>query len=151
MPGYRIHSTFRRVGKKSNFAFLYARSLETTRYVKLSINARIVSLKMTITQLCPIDWGCRIHRLLLCRGVRPHHTNECPVYDTIQSDRGVPVMPVPWGMRSSPSLPSLLGPFWLGVVALDMVLSMGQTELNRSFESLLFLHLNCIFMLNRIV
>ena len=27
---------------------------------------------------CPIDWGCRIQRLLLCRGVRPL-PNECPV------------------------------------------------------------------------
>ena len=25
---------------------------------------------------CPVGWGCRIHRLLLCRGVRP--PNECP-------------------------------------------------------------------------
>ena len=21
--------------------------------------------------ICPVGWGCRIHRLLLCRGVRP--------------------------------------------------------------------------------
>ena len=21
---------------------------------------------------CPVGWGCRIHQLLLCRGVRPH-------------------------------------------------------------------------------
>ena len=28
---------------------------------------------------CPVGWGCRIHRLHLCRGVRPPHTpNECP-------------------------------------------------------------------------
>ena len=26
---------------------------------------------------CPASWGCRIHRLLLCRGVRPP-PNECP-------------------------------------------------------------------------
>ena len=26
---------------------------------------------------CPIGWGCRIHRLLLCIWVRP--SNECPV------------------------------------------------------------------------
>ena len=23
------------------------------------------------TPVCPVGWGCRIHRLLLCRGVRP--------------------------------------------------------------------------------
>ena len=26
---------------------------------------------------CPVGWGCRIHRLHLCRGVRPP-LNECP-------------------------------------------------------------------------
>ena len=42
-----------------------------------------------------------------------------------------------WGMQSTPSLPSLSGPFFQpGVVALDRVLSMGQIELN------------CILMLN---
>ena len=30
------------------------------------------------------------------------------------------------------------------------VLSIGQIELNRGFESLPFLHLNCVFMLNGI-
>ena len=35
-----------------------------------------------------------------------------------------------WGMRSTPSLPSLVCPLWLEVVASDRVLSMGQIELN---------------------
>ena len=26
--------------------------------------------------LCPVSWGCKIHRLHLCRGVRP--PNKCP-------------------------------------------------------------------------
>ena len=34
------------------------------------------------------------------------------------------------GILSTPSLPSLPGPHWPGVVALDRVLSMGQIELN---------------------
>ena len=25
--------------------------------------------------VCPVGWGCRIHQLLLCRGVRPPHTH----------------------------------------------------------------------------
>ena len=33
-------------------------------------------------------------------------------------------------MQSTPSLPSLLGPLWPGVVAPDRVLSMGQIEQN---------------------
>ena len=43
-----------------------------------------------------------------------------------------------WGMRSAHSLLSLPSLLWPGVVALDIVLSMGQIELNRHFESLLF-------------
>ena len=41
-------------------------------------------------------------------------------YDTKQSDSEVPIMLGLWGKRSTPSLPSLPGPLWLGVVALDI-------------------------------
>ena len=74
---------------------------------------------------CPVGWGCRIHRLLLCRGVRPPPPNECPGYDTKQSDGEVPVMLELWGMRGTLSLPSLPDPLWPGVVAPDRTLSMG--------------------------
>ena len=67
---------------------------------------------------CPVGWGCRIHRLLLSRGVRPP-PNECPGYDTKQSDGEVLVMLELWGMRSIPLLPSLPGPLWPGAVAPD--------------------------------
>ena len=59
----------------------------------------------------PVGWGCRIHRLLLCRGIRPP-PNECPGYDTKQSDGEVPAMLELWGMRSTPSLSSLPRPLW---------------------------------------
>ena len=36
--------------------------------------------------------------------------NECPVYDTKQSDGEVPVMLELWGMLSTPSLPSISSP-----------------------------------------
>ena len=39
---------------------------------------------------CPVGWGCRIHRLLLCRGVRPPQWVSW--YDTQQSDSDVPMM-----------------------------------------------------------
>ena len=64
---------------------------------------------------CPVGWGCRIHRLHLCIGVRPH-PKECPAYDTKQSDGEVSVTLEFWGMRNSPSLPMLPGPHWLGIV-----------------------------------
>ena len=41
-----------------------------------------------------------------------------------------------WVIQTTPSLPSLPGPLWPGVVAPDRVLSMGQLELN------------CVLMLN---
>ena len=77
---------------------------------------------------CPVGWGCRIHRLLLCRVMRP--PNECPGYDTKQSDGEVPVVLELWAMWSIRSLPSLPGPLCLGVVAYVRFLSSGQIELN---------------------
>ena len=59
-----------------------------------------------------------------------HSHNECPRYDTKQSDGKVPAMLKLWGMRSTSSLLSLPGPLWFGVVAPDRVLPMGQIELN---------------------
>ena len=43
---------------------------------------------------------------------------QCPGYDK-QSDGEVPAMLELWGMQSTPSLPSLPGPLWPGVVAPD--------------------------------
>ena len=85
----------------------------------------------------PVDWGCRMHLLVLCRGTRHHQ--RVSWYDTNQSDGEVPLMLGLWGMRNTPSLPSLPGPLWAGVVATDKDLIYG---LNRT---------NCILMLSRIV
>ena len=60
----------------------------------------------TLTLHCPVDSGSRIHRLYLCWGVRP--PNECPGYDTKQSDDKASVTLL-LEMRSSPSLPSFSG------------------------------------------
>ena len=65
--------------------------------------------------------------------------NECPGQDTKQSGGEAPVMPEPWEMRNTSSLPSHPGPLWPGVVAPDRDLSIGQIELN------------CVLMLNWIV
>ena len=48
--------------------------------------------------------------------VRPPR-NECPGYDTKESDSEVPVNLELWGMWSAPSLPFLPGPHWPRVVA----------------------------------
>ena len=44
-----------------------------------------------------------------------------------------------WGMRSTPSLPSLPGPLWPGVVAPDRVLSLSRIELIYNYAKL-----NCL-------
>ena len=56
--------------------------------------------------------------------VKTSSPNECPRYDTKQSDDEVPVMLGLWEMRSTPSLPLLSGPLWPGMVAPDRALSM---------------------------
>ena len=73
------------------------------------------------------EWSSRLG-LHLCWGVRLPH--KCPGYDTKQSDGEASVMLELWGMWNTPSLPSLPGPLWPGVIAPDKVPSMGQIELN---------------------
>ena len=75
-------------------------------------------------------FSCIFHSLLsyaptasLQRGKTP--PNECPGYDTKQSDGEIPAVLELWGMRSTPSLSLLPGPLRTGVVALDRALSMG--------------------------
>ena len=58
------------------------------------------------------------------------HHNECSGYATKESDGEVLVILELWGMRSTPSLPSLPGPFWLGVVAPNRTLSYGLNRTN---------------------
>ena len=96
------------------------------------------------------SWGCRIHQLLLWRGLRPSCPNKCPGYDTKQSDGEVPVMLELWGMWSTPSLPSLPGPLWPGMVASDKGSIYGLNRTKMWFE-FSFLYLNYVFMLNWIV
>ena len=102
----------------------------------------LMSLRLTLTRtawalisarllpfLCPVGWGCRIHWLHLCRGVRPP-PNECPGYDTKQSDGEDPAMLELWGVRRTPSLPSLPGLLWPGVVAPDKGPIYGLNRIN---------------------
>ena len=65
--------------------------------------------------------------IFLQRSKTPH--NECPWYDTKQSEGVITAMVEPWGMQSYPSLPLLLDPFWPGVVETDRHISVGQIEL----------------------
>ena len=77
----------------------------------------------------PVGRGCKIHRLYLCRRVRLPASNECPGYNTKQSDAEAQVVLKLWKMRNTSLLPLIPGPFWPVVVAPDGILSMGQIEL----------------------
>ena len=68
--------------------------------------------------------------------------NECPGYDTKQTDGETSVLLRLWGMQSTPSLPLLLGPLWSEVIVPEKVLSMGQIiTLNWIIWKEQFLHL----------
>ena len=66
-----------------------------------------------------------------------------------QSDGEVPVMLDLWGMQTTLSLPSLPGPLWPRVVApeKDPIYGLNRTK-PWFLEFTVFLHLNCVFMLN---
>ena len=76
----------------------------------------------------PVCWGCRFHRLLLCRGVRSgfqrvswYDIKTSDVVDTALDTRG---------MWSTPSLPLLPGQLWFRVVAPDSVPIYGSYKTN---------------------
>ena len=56
---------------------------------------------------------------------RQDSPNECPGYNTKQSDGEVPVMLELWGIRTTPLLPSLPGPLGSVVIKPDRVRFMG--------------------------
>ena len=61
-------------------------------------------------------WGCKIHRLHFCRGVRPH-LNECPGYDIKQSVSEAAVMLTFWGIVIAPrSILALSSSTWKGAI-----------------------------------
>ena len=82
-----------------------------------------------------IIWNKTVLTLTLCitqfaGAVNTHdcisaEENECPGYDTKQSDGVVKVMLELWGMWSMPSLPLFPGPLWHGMVVPDRVQFMG--------------------------
>ena len=101
--------------------------------------------------ICPIGWGCRIHRLHLCREVRPPHLNECPGYDTKQSDGEVPVLLGLWEMWStlhSHCSKSTLAPN-SSILMLNWIVWIRTVWLNwiawNSLNLNCFWHWNCIY------
>ena len=110
--------------------------------------SNIISLSNSVSPICPVGWGCRIHWLLLCRGVKTPLPSKCPEYDTKQSDDAGAL-----GIVEYPFIATAL--LWPGVVAPNRVLSMGQIELNCVLKlnwfvwtRTVFWHWNCVLMLN---
>ena len=74
--------------------------------------------KLSPDQNNPAGWGCRIHQLHLCWGVRlPSPLIECSEYGIKQIDGEALVLLELLGMGSTSSLPLLPVPFWPGMVA----------------------------------
>ena len=107
---YHIHSTWHQM------ISIFFLSIQNALKKKKKNFSQNQVAKLAVRGGCKIDW------LHLCRGVK-HPPNECPGYDTKQSDDKVPVMQGHWGMRSTPSLPLLPGPLWPGMVPPDRVQS----------------------------
>ena len=69
--------------------------------------------------------SCKLHPYTFQRTRSPASVeeqdtpNECPVYDTKQSDGEALVMLEVWGMRITPWFPLLLGSLFTGVVEPD--------------------------------
>ena len=59
--------------KKDKYLDL-ARELKKLRNMKVTVIPMVIGALDTVTKglFCPVGWGCRIHRLHFCRGVRPH-------------------------------------------------------------------------------
>ena len=100
--------------------------LQTVKCQSISVTSLYSSISDN-SVYCPVGSGCRIHRLHLCREVT--HPNECPDMTLNKSDGEVPVILGLCGIWSTPSLPLLPDPLWPGMVAPDMVLSIGLIEL----------------------
>ena len=137
--------------KKSWFLADYYLLLESTSVFRLNhfLNRESILSKFRISSsscFCPVGWGwgCRIHQLLLFRGVR-HSDNVCSGYDIKRSDCEVLVMLELWGERNTPSLPSLLGPLCPRVVAPDNGPIYGLNRTKPWFETMFFAFKLCIY------
>ena len=108
-------------------------------------------LLFVLTLACPVGWGCKIHWLCLCRGVRTPHT-QTSVPDITLNNLMVRLQYC-WsfgGMRSTSSLPSLPGRLCdlsVGQIELKCVLMLSWIALNRTaltFKLYTYAKLNCL-------
>ena len=84
----------------------------------VTFHCRLSQVYSGSKQFGEVTWGYRTHGLYLCRGVRP--PNEGPGYNTKQSDGEATVLEL-LAKWSTPSMTSLPGPLWPGVVSLGQI------------------------------
>ena len=96
-------------------------NVQYTQFPKLETWNKPRKVNMVLNQFSQIHWDCRIHWLLLGRGIG-YWSNKCPEYNIKQPDGKTPVWDT-WGMLGTSSLPSILALLRPGVVAPDRVLS----------------------------
>ena len=78
---------------KSFFYLSHTGLVSLVLLLALFLLVQVMVSKKTTTNVCPVGWGCRIHQLHFCRGVKKKPPNECPGYNTKQSNGEVSVMP----------------------------------------------------------
>ena len=116
----------------------------------------LICQKTQPIQTCPVTRGCRIHQLLLCRGVRPF-PNECSGYDTKQSDGEVHDTEIlgnadyPFIAIIPRSILARSGSTWLGQIELNCILMLNWIVWNRTVLRFFCLQTKTIFILNWIV
>ena len=95
-------------------------------YIYIYIYKISLSLSLCLSfSFSRVSRGCRVHNCFSAEEYDCH--NECPVYDSKNSDGEAALTLELWEV---PLLPSLSGPVWPGVVVCDKARSMGQIELN---------------------
>ena len=96
-----------------------------------------------------VGGGYKIHQLHLSLTEEQDYFNECPGYNTKQSDGEAPVILELWGIWSTLSLPLLPGPLWPEVVPSDRVLPRDQIELfdiQTMCKWIAYAKLNCLII-----
>ena len=126
---FREGSRVRQTPEEDKKAYLPKRCVNNNKdednSLKTLDNKNHQASSQKLRQLISIFIGYLTPKSIFMPKKQLNFTEYTPGYGTKQSDGEVPAVPELWGMQSTPTLPSLPGPLSPGVVAPNMVLSMG--------------------------
>ena len=95
---------------------------------------------LTSCYIAQSAWTVKYTDCISAEELKKKQKNECPGYDTKQSDGEAPVMLELWEMQSTSSLPLLPGSLWPRVVVPDKALIYGWNRTNlRTYAQLKYL------------